>query len=67
LIYTLWEVVWDVRKFAGKQAAIVIKDLLKCGWSHINADYFHFEGSRTMTDAQAGPEVGGSTSVRAPK
>lgn len=64
---TMRKEVWDVREFAGKQATIVIKDLLKCGWGHINADYFHFEGGRTTTDAQTEPEAGGSTSGLAPK
>jgi len=42
---TLSQVVWDVRKFAGKQAQIVIKDLHPGGWGHVNADYFHFQGA----------------------
>lgn len=42
---TMHKVVWDVRKFAGKQAQIVIKDLHHSGWGHINADYFHFQGA----------------------
>ncbi|MCD4720306.1 MAG: hypothetical protein K8S13_10690 [Desulfobacula sp.] len=41
---TMHEVVWDVRKFAGKQAQIVIKDLHHSGWGHINADDFRYEG-----------------------
>lgn len=41
---TMHKVVWDVRKFAGKQAQIVIKDLHHSGWGHINADDFRYEG-----------------------
>ena len=41
---TMHKVVWDVRKFSGKQAQIVIKDLHHSGWGHVNADDFRYKG-----------------------